>query len=185
MRCSARRSRASSALCAGLALALALTLGACRQAPRAPDDDARARAAALVPTDLALGFLKEIKSEPGRSLLAGEVTIPPCRFTEKGVWSAGEYRKVTGQRAPTYLTAYGEWILFKIEDAEGRDFLPADLERPGAWNYSLRTPRSARTVFGTSDRCVVGPTGEPARKVVEALAALGVSLAPELGYIVR
>jgi hypothetical protein len=40
-------------------------------------------------------------------------------------------------------------------------------------------------VFGTTDRCVVGPTGEPARKVVEALAALGVALPPDLGYIVR
>ena len=92
---------------------------------------------------------------------------------------------MTGQRAPTFITPYSDWILFKIEDAGGRDFLPADLERPGTWVYSLRTPATARTVFGTVDRCVVGPTGEPGRKVVEALAALGVSLAPELGYIVR
>jgi hypothetical protein len=46
-------------------------------------------------------------------------------------------------------------------------------------------PRSARTVFGATDHCVVGPTGGPPRKVVEALAALGVALAPEYGYIVR
>jgi hypothetical protein len=32
---------------------------------------------------------------------------------------------------------------------------------------------------------VLGPTGEPARKVVEALAALGVAIPPELAYIVR
>jgi hypothetical protein len=185
MTCSAPQSRASSALCAALAIALALALGACRQAPRAPDEGARARAAALVPTDLALAFLQGIKSEAGRSLLAGETAIPPCRFTDKGAWSAGEYRKVTGQRAPTFITGYEQWILFKIEDAGGRELLPADLERPGAWIYSLRTPASARTVFGTTDRCVVGPTGEPGRKVVEALAALGVVLAPEFGYIVR
>lgn len=181
----ARRSRASSALCAAVAVALALAAGACRQAPTAPDKGARARAAVLVPTDLALAFLQQIKSEPGSSLFAGEVTIPPCRFTAKGAWSAGEYRKVTGQRAPTIVTAYDLWILFKIEDATGRDFLPADLERPGAWVYSLRTPPTARTVFGTTDRCVVGPTSESGRKVVEALAALGVALAPEFGYIVR
>jgi hypothetical protein len=72
-----------------------------------------------------------------------------------------------------------------IEDANGREFLPADLERAGAWSYSLRTPRAARTPFGIADQCVVGPTGEPARKVVEALTALGVAIPPELGYIVR
>lgn len=54
-----------------------------------------------------------------------------------------------------------------------------------AWIYSLRTPRPARTVFGTTDHCVGEPTSEPPRKVVEALAALGVALAPEYGYIVR
>ena len=185
MTCSVRWSRSGSAFQLLLVAVLALALGACRQPPRAPDEAARARAAALVPTDLALAFLQQLKSEPARELLAGEVTVAPCRFTEKGTWSAGEYRKVTGQRAPTFITPYSDWILFKIEDAGGRDFLPADLERPGTWVYSLRTPATARTVFGTVDRCVVGPTGEPGRKVVEALAALGVSLAPELGYIVR
>jgi hypothetical protein len=83
------------------------------------------------------------------------------------------------------VTAHQHWIVFKIEAPDGRDFLPADLERSGAWIYSLRTPRSARTVFGTTDHCVIGPTGEPPRKVVEALTALGVALAPEYGYIVR
>ena len=139
----------------------------------------------LVPTDLAIGFLQEIKSRPNRSLLAGETTIPPCRFTEKGVWSGGEYRKMTGQRAPAQVSSYEHWVLFKIEDPSGRDFVPAELDKPNAWNYSLRTPRAARTVFGTSDHCIVGPTTEPARKVVEALSALGVALAPEYGYIVR
>jgi hypothetical protein len=185
MTCSVRWSRSGSSFQLLLVVALALGLGACRQPPVAPDDAARARAAALVPTDLALAFLQQVKSDPASSLLAGELTVAPCRFTDKGTWSAGEYRKVTGQRAPTFITPYASWVLFKIEDANGRDFLPADLERPGTWVYSLRTPTTARTVFGTTDRCVVGPTGEPARKVVEALAALGVALPPDLGYIVR
>jgi hypothetical protein len=118
-------------------------------------------------------------------LLAGEATIPPCRFGEKATGSAGEYRKLTGQRAPVQLTSYQQWILFKIEDPAGRDFVPAELQKTNAWNYSLRTPRNARTVFGTTDHCIIGPTTEPVRKVVEALAALGVELAPEYGYVVR
>ena len=83
------------------------------------------------------------------------------------------------------MTAHDYWIVFRIEAPDGRDFLPADLERSMASIYSLRTPRSARTVFGTTDHCVGEPTSEPPRKVVEALAALGVALAPEYGYIVR
>jgi hypothetical protein len=139
----------------------------------------------LVPPDLALGFLKEIKSQPSQSLLAGEATVPACQFTEKGAWSGGEYRKLTGQRAPSQITGYEQWVLFKIEDPNGKDLVPGDLAKSSTWNYSLRTPRSARTVFGTSDRCVLGPTGEPVKKVVEALTALGVSLPPEYAYIVR
>jgi hypothetical protein len=167
-------------LCASALAVLALAVAACaRQAP-AP---VSASAAILLPAELALGFLQGIVSQPSRSLLAGEATIPPCRFTEKGAWSAGEYRKVTGQRAPTHITGYRSWILFKIEDPDGRDLLPADLEREGSWTYSLRTPITARTVFGTTDHCVVGPTGEPAKKVVEALAALGVAVASEYRYI--
>lgn len=142
------------------------------------------RATTLVPADLALGFLQEIKSRPNRSLLAGEATIPPCRFAEKGTWSGGEYRKMTGQRAPSQVTSYEHWVLFKIEDPSGRDLIPAELDKPNAWNYSLRTPRGARTVFGTTDHCIIGPTTEPVRKVVEALAALGVAVS-EYGYIVR
>jgi len=148
--------------------------------------DARTqRAASLVPPDLALAYLQEVKSQPNRSLLAGETTIPPCRFAEKGTGSGGEYRKVTGQRGPVQLTPYEHWVLYKIEEPGGRDFAPADVARGGPWNYSLRTPRDARTVFGTSDHCIVGPTAEPARKVIEALSALGVLIAPEYGYIVR
>jgi hypothetical protein len=178
----ARRSVRGSA--GYLLLALALTLGACaRHAPRPADAMRPAGAATLLPADLALGFVQGIASQPSRSLLAGETTIPPCRFTEKGTWSAGEYRKVTFQRAPTEITGYRSWILFRIEDAGGRDFLPADLERSHPWSYSLRTPISARTVFGTVDHCVVGPTHEPAKKVVEALAALGVTVAQEYRYI--
>jgi len=167
---------------------MALAAVSCAKKPPAPyvvDARPASRAATLVPADLAIAFLQEIKSQPNRSLLAGETTIPPCRFTEKGTWSAGEYRKLTGQRAPTQITRYEQWTLFRIENPDGRDFLPADLERSEAWNYSLRTPRSARTVFGTSDHCIIGPTTEPVRKVVEALAALGVEVPPEYGYIVR
>ena len=182
---------------AGLALliaALALLTGACagkraeeagKPKPASVATAAPARAVTLVPPDLAVAFLKEIKSAPNRSLLAGEATIPPCQFTEKGAWSAGEYRKVTGQRAPTLITNYDQWILFRIEEPGGRDFLPADMEKGAAWNYSLRTPPTARTVFGTTDHCVIGPTAEPAKKVVQALVALGVALTPEFAYIVR
>lgn len=180
MTCWAPPSRRNSWL---VAIALALAVAACAR-PRL--HDARAsRTATLLPADLALGFLQEIKSRPNRSLLAGEATIPSCRFTEKGTGSAGEYRKLTGQRAPVQLTGYQHWILFKIEDPAGRDLVPAELGKANAWNYSLRTPRTARTVFGTTDHCIVGPSTEAVRKVVEALAALGVDVATEYGYVVR
>ena len=176
-----RRSRSSTF--AVLVVALALALGACRHAPRGSERSAKP--ATLVPPDLALAFLKEIKSQSSQSLLAGETTIPPCQFAEKGTGSGGEYRKVTGQRAPNLVTSYEFWTLLKIEEPGGRDFGAADLNRAGTWNYSLRTPRGARTVFGTVDHCIVGPTSEPVRKVVEALTALGVGLAPEYASIVR
>ena len=165
-----------------LVVALALALGACRHAPRGA---AAEKPATLVPPDLALAFLREIKSQASQSLLAGETTIPPCQFAEKGTGSAGEYRKVTGQRAPNQATSYEFWTLSKIEEPGGRDLTAANLNRAGTWNYSLRTPRGARTVFGTTDHCIVGPTSEPVRKVVEALTALGVGLPSEYGYIVR
>ena len=179
------RSRRNSAWRAVLVFALALTLAACRSGPRAVDDARASKAASLLPADLALEFLQTVKSEPSTQLLAGEAAIPPCRFSPSAIGSGGEYRKVTGQRGPTQLIGYPHWVLFKIEDASGRDFVPADRDRTGAWNYSLRTPRTARTVFGTTDRCIIGPTGEPVKKVVEALVALGVALAPEYGYFVR
>jgi hypothetical protein len=171
-------------------VALALLVADCaRRAPARVEDTrkpaattppataAPPSAATLVPADLALAFLQGIKPAA-----AG---IPACRFTDKGTWSAGEYRRVTGQRAPTQITSYPNWILFKIDDASGREFRPADLERSSAWSYTLRTPRTARTPFGVTDNCVVGPTSEPPKKVVEALTALGVALAPEYAYIVR
>ena len=174
-----------------LIVALAVAIGACaRQRADSgkgatPAGAAPAAASALVPADLALGFLQDIKSTANASLLQGETTIPPCRFTDRGAWSAGEYRKVTGQRAPTVVTGYDQWTLFRIEEPGGRDFLPADMEKGGAWNYSIRTPRTARTVFGTTDHCVIGPTSEPPKKVVQALTALGITLAAEYAYIVR
>lgn len=170
-----------------LIMALALAIAACarQRGVEPPGTKPGAAATTLVPTDLAIAFLQEIKSVPGSSLLAGETTIPPCRFTERGTWSAGEYRKVTGQRAPTQITGYEQWVLFRIEEPGGRDLLPADLAKGGAWNYSLRTPRNARTVFGTTDHCVIGPTSEPVNKVVQALSALGVAIAPDYVYIVR
>ena len=182
---SARRLPRASAWRALAAVALALLVADCaRQAPRG-DPSRKSTAATLLPADLALGFLQEIKSRPNRSLLAGETTIPPCRFAEKGAGSGGEYRKVTGQRAPNQVTSYEFWVLFKIEDPSGRDLVPAERDKPNAWNYSLRTPRAARTVFGTTDHCIVGPTTEPVRKIVEALVALGVAVTPEYGYLVR
>ena len=180
MTCWARPSRRNSWL---VAIALALAVGACAR-PR-PHDARASGSATLLPADLALGFLQEIKSRPNRSLLAGEATIPPCRFTEKGTGSAGEYRKLTGQRAPVQLTSYQYWVLFKVEDPAGHDLVPAELDKANAWNYSLRTPRTARTVFGTTDHCIIGPTTEPVRKVVEALAALGVDVTSGYGYVVR
>jgi hypothetical protein len=180
MTCLAPPSRRNSWL---VAIALALAVAACAR-PRLHDAGG-SKSATLVPADLALGFLQEIKSRPNRSLLAGEAAIPPCRFGEKATGSGGEYRKLTGQRAPVQLTSYQQWILFKIEDPAGRDFVRAELDKANAWNYSLRTPRTARTVFGTTDHCIIGPTTEPVRKVLEALAALGVEIASEYGYVVR
>ena len=165
--------------------ALALLATGCARPDRSRYEDVRtAKTAALLPPDIAMAFLQDIKSQQGKSLLAGESVIPPCQFTEKGVWSGGQYRKVVGRRAPKSVTEYGRWILFKIEEASDDEIAAAGLNKPKAWHYSLRTPRSARTVFGTSDHCVIGPTAEPARKIVEALAALGVEVAPEYAYIV-
>lgn len=175
----ARRSRATSWL---VVIALALLIGACARGR--VDGGARPKSASLVPPDIALGFLQEIKSRSNRSLLAGETTIPPCVFTDKGITSRGEYRRVTGHRAPNRITGYDQWVLFKVEDPGGRDLSQRELDQPNAWNYSLRTPRGAG-VLSTTDHCIVGPTTEPVRKVAEALGALGVSLAPEYSYLAR
>lgn len=179
------RLRRGSAWRAVAVVMLALLVADCARRAQRVEDTRRSAAtpatasapgaATLVPPDLALAFLQEIKSESGSN--------PPCKFTEKGTWSAGEYRKITLQKAPTQITGYPQWILFKIEDAGGRDFTPADLSGAGTWVYSLKTPRTARTAFGTTDQCNVGPTNEPAKKMVEALTALGVALAPEFTYI--
>jgi hypothetical protein len=163
-----------------LAVAPVLFIVAC--AP--PRDDAYVAKTALLPADLAVQFLRGIKSRTSPSMLGSE-TVPPCRFTEKGAWSGGEYRRLTGQRGPSQVTNYEEWILVKVEDAAGRALLPAELDTPNAWNYWLRTPRTARTMFGTTDHCIIGPSTEPTRKVVEALVAAGVAVVPEYRYIVR
>lgn len=175
-----------------LALAIAAAGCAGRRAAQQEARAAKASAAApaagkpasLLPTDLALAFLQDIKSQPSKSLMGGETNIPPCIFTEQGTSSGGEYRKVTGS-APNLVTSYGFWILFRIEDPDGNDLKPGTANAPNTWNYSLRTPRTARTAFGTTDHCIIGPTKEPVRKVVEALSALGVAIAPEHAYILR
>jgi hypothetical protein len=184
MSCSGPQSARNRILLAIALIALALAAGCARPDRSNYEDVRKTKTAALLPPDIAMAFLQEIRSRPGKSLLAGETTIPPCQFTEKGVWSGGQYRKLAGRRAPNYVTEYKGWILYKIEDPSGHDFTAAELDKPNAWNYSLRTPRSARTVFGTTDHCLIGPTTEPARKIVEALAALGVEVAPEYAYIV-
>jgi hypothetical protein len=173
MTCWGRRSREISAV-------LALLIAAC--AP--PREDAHVSARTLLPPDLALGFLQSIKSRTSPALFGSE-TVPPCQFTDKGAWSGGEYRRLTGQRGPSQVTGYEQWIVVRIDDPGGRELAPAELGTANAWKYWLRTPRTARTMFGTTDHCIVGPTTEPVRKLVEALVALGVALVPEYGYIVR
>jgi hypothetical protein len=163
------------------AIALVLALGACTRADKRYDDVRKG--AALLPRDLALEFLQGVRSREARSLLGGEKTIPPCQFTAAGATSRGEYRKLTGYRAPNAVTRYADWILFRIEDPSGTDFRPAELDKPNAWNYSLRAPKTARTVLGTNDGCIIGPTTEPTQKILQALTALGVEIAPEFAYI--
>ena len=125
---------------------------------------------------MAVGFLQQITSQPARTTLTGESTVPVCWFTDKGVWSAGGYRKVSGQHGPSQVTPYAAWTLARIENAEGRELSTADLDQPGAWYYDLRTPRTARTVFGIHDHCNLGPSAEPVRRLLEALSALGVEV---------
>jgi hypothetical protein len=166
------------------AIALVVAFAGCRSGGGSAKqyDDVR-KGAALLPRDIALEFLQGIRSRPGRSVLGGESVIPPCELTSSGVTSRGEYKKVTGYKAPNEVNRYNTWILFRIEDASGRDFRPAELDKPNAWNYSLRMPKTAKTVLGTQDRCILGPSTEPLRKVLEALAALNIEIAPEFAYI--
>jgi hypothetical protein len=164
-------------------LALVAVLAACGGGGSPKRYDDVRKGAALLPRDLALEFLQSVRSRPGRSVLGGESVIPPCELTNSGVTSRGEYKKVTGYKAPNAVTKYSDWILFRIEDPTGTDFRPAELNKPNAWNYSLRTPKTARTVLGTTDRCILGPTTEPAQKVLQALTAMGAEIAPEFAFI--
>jgi len=145
-------------------------------------DDVR-KGAALLPRDIALEFLQGIRSRPGRSVMGGESVIPPCEITNTGVTSRGAYKKVTGYTAPNEVNRFSTWLVFRIEDASGRDFRPAELDKPNAWVYGLRNPKTAKTVLGTHDRCTLGPSSEPLQKVLQAFAALGVEIAPEFAYI--
>jgi hypothetical protein len=141
------------------------------------------KGAALLPRDIALEFLQSIRSRPGRSVMGGESVIPPCELTSTGLTSRGTYKKVTGYTAPNEVNRYNTWILFRIEDASGRDFRPSELNNPNAWNYGLRHPKTAKTVLGTHDRCTLGPSTEPLQKVLQALTAMGIEIAPEFAYI--
>ena len=38
-------------------------------------------------------------------------------------------------------------------------------------------------MLGTHDRCTLGPSTEPPQKVLQALTAMGVEIAPEFAYI--
>ena len=70
-------------------------------------DDVR-KGAALLPREIALEFLQGIRSRPGRSVLGNESVIPPCKLTNGGITSRGEYKKGTQEvRFPKY-TRYVE-----------------------------------------------------------------------------
>lgn len=165
------------------ALALVACFAACGGGGSAKNYDDVRKGAALLPRDLALDFLRGIRSGAGGSILMGERNIPPCVFASKGASSNGEYKRLIGRRGAAEITAYGEWILHKIEEPSGHDFSPADIEKASSWNYYVRTPRNARTPMGTRDHCVVGPTSEPVTKVLQALSAVGVEIAPGLAFI--
>jgi len=165
------------------ALALVVAFAGCGGGGGAKKYDDVREGAALLPRDLALEFLQRIRSSAGGSLLSGERNIPPCVFASKGASSNGEYKRLIGRRGAAEITAYNQWILHKIEEPSGHDFTPADIEKPSAWNYYVRTPRNARTMMGTRDHCVVGPTSEPVSKMLQALSAVGVEITPELAYI--
>src|SRR5260370_20995358 len=130
MICSGLRSARNSTLFAVALIALVLAAGCARPDRSNYEDVRKTKTAALLPPDIAMAFLREIKSREGKSLLAGETTIPPCQFTEKGVWSGGQYRKLVGRRAPDYVTDYKNGLLFTIDDPSGHDFTPAERAHP-------------------------------------------------------
>lgn len=142
--------------------------------------------AALLPKEIALMYLQRIKSE--KTSRTGEPVIPGCLLTETGAWSGGAYEKrnvtLGTTISPMDIPTYNRWILFKIEDRRGTDLTQAELERPHDWIYSIRSPRNARSLLNTVDHCVLGPSTEPPRKVIEALLSLGVEVAADFAYIV-
>ena len=179
---SGRRSALNSGF--WLLVVLALAASGCRHRGGV-QSAAPSQTASLLPADIAMGFLQQINSQPARTTLAGESTVPACWFTDKGMWSAGGYRKLTGKHGPSQVTPYAGWTLARIENAEGREITGADLKQAGLWYYDLRTPRSARTAFGVSDHCNLGPSAEPAPRIIEALSALGVEVPAAYAYIAR
>jgi len=182
MTCWAPQSARSSAC--WLLIVLALAASGCRHRGGV-QSAAPSQTAALLPADIAVGFLQQINSQPARTTLTGESTVPACWFTDKGMWSAGGYRKLTGQHGPSQLTPYAAWTLVRVENAQGREIAGSDVKQPGVWYYDLRTPRSARTVLGISDHCNLGPSAEPVARIVEALSALGVEVPAAYAFIAR
>jgi len=184
MSCSALRSVQNSLAIASLAFLLA---GCGAKTDRVSYDDIRkTQSAVLLPKDIALMYLQKVKSQG--SSRTGESVIPPCQLTETGVWSGGQYRKRTltlgSALSPMDIPDYTRWILYRVIDRSGDAFSQADIDQPNTWSYFLRFPRTAKSVLGTIDHCVIGPTSEPPRKVVEALVSLGADVAGELAYIV-
>lgn len=184
MSCSALRSVPNSLAIAALALLLA---GCGTKTDRVAYDDIRkTKTAALLPKEIALMYLQRIKSQG--SSRTGESVIPPCQLTPTGVWSGGQYRKRTltlgTTLSPMDIPDYTRWILYRVIDKDGDAFSQSEIDLPNTWSYFLRFPRTAKTLLGTIDHCVIGPTGEPPRKVVEALVSLGADVASELAYIV-
>ena len=183
MTCWERRSARNRHL--WLILVLALAMGGCARHRAGVQGAAASPTAALLPAEIAVGFLQQINSQPARTTLTGESTVPACWFTDKGAWSAGGYRKLTGQHGPSQVTPYASWTLARIENAQGRELSAADLDQPGVWYYDLRTPRTARTVLGIHDHCNLGPSAEPVRRMIEALSALGVEVPAAYAYTAR
>jgi hypothetical protein len=168
-----------------LLVVLALAASGCARHRAGAQGAAASPTAALLPADIAVSYLQQMTSQPARTTLTGESTVPACWFTDKGMWSATGYRKLTGQHGPSQVTPYAAWTLVRIGDAQGREVMAADLTQPAAWYYDLRTPRGARTAFGISDHCNLGPSGEPVRRIIEALSALGVEVPAAYAFITR